>query len=348
MKILSREDYNLYKALCQRTQNELLTFLPAILNKYNYTNIKKTSDYIIAEGTIPILLCAHLDTVGQNPPEEIYYDKEAGVIWSPNLCGADDRAGVFAIIKILQKGLRPCICFTTNEEQGGLGAEVLGENGWPYTKLKFILQLDRRNTGEVVYYDLSSELPFCEYIESFGFTEAIGSFSDVSFLAPYFNVAGCNLSVGYVDEHTKQERLFVNGLLYTIDRVCKILQDDNAPWTEYIESPNSLWTQYSPGWDDEWDYPVSNMRYICHNCGKLVDRVDAFPVKLIKGGTGYYCSNCLCDPSVSWCDYCGKAFETNPENPDYLCPDCRKSLTKKGKFNGGKRNSSKGRSNEKN
>ena len=284
MKKLSRQDYKLYTALCKMTQKELLFFLPQYLSSKNYKNIKKTSDYIIAEGDIPILLCAHLDTVGHAPPKEIYYDKEAGVIWSPDLCGADDRAGVFSILKILEQNLRPCICFTTDEEIGGVGAEILSQDGWPYCNLKFILQLDRRNSGEVVYYDMSTESPFCDYIESFGFIEAIGSFSDVCFLAPAFNSAGCNLSVGYVDEHTREERLFVNGLFYTIDRVCKILEDKNSSYFEYIEDP-FLWKSY---YNNDPHYPTGGTKYICHSCGKLMPDYDAIPAKLIHGGVGYF------------------------------------------------------------
>ena len=331
MKILSREDYHLYKALCQCTQNELLTFLPAMLNKYGYTKVKKTSDYIIAEGTIPILLCAHLDTVGQKSPEEIYYDKEAGVIWSPDLCGADDRAGVFSILKILERNLRPCLCFTTDEEIGGVGAEILSQDGWPYCNLKFILQLDRRNSGEVVYYDMSTESPFCDYIESFGFVEAIGSFSDVCFLAPAFNSAGCNLSVGYVDEHTREERLFVNGLFYTIDRVCKILEDKDSSYFEYIEDP-SPWKSY---YDNYSCYPTGGTKYICHGCGKLIPDYDAIPAKLIHGGVGYFCANCL--DKIDWCEECGSTYEIDPKDPTCgLCVDCKK----KAKNNGGSKQKS--------
>ena len=97
------------------------------LQKKGY-KLKATKDYIIAEGTIPICLCAHLDTVGIELPSEIYYDSVNRIMWSPQLLGADDRAGVYAIIKILEKGYRPHIIFTTDEEKGGLGAQKLIED----------------------------------------------------------------------------------------------------------------------------------------------------------------------------------------------------------------------------
>lgn len=350
METLSKKDYQLIENIMKLTQEELSYFLYNFLRKYYKDKVQIKQDCIIAQGDIPVALAAHMDTVFKGVPKEILYDREKNKMITTDSSvglGADDRAGVFAIIKIVQNGLRPCIVFTVDEEMGCIGACALADQPCPFDDLRYIIQLDREGAVDSVFYDCDNP-NFEDYVNKFGFVTNLGSCSDISALCPSWGMAGVNLSVGYFNNHTAYETLNVGYLLATIKKVQNMLTQENIPHFEYIEAPNSLWTQYSPGWDDEWDYPVSNMRYICHNCGKLVDRVDAFPVKLIKGGTGYYCSNCLCNPSVSWCDYCGKAFETNPDNPDYLCPDCRKSLTKKGKFNGGKRNSSKGRSNEKN
>lgn len=332
MKILSSQEYSLYESICKLTQDELLHSLPKILRKYGYKKIKETKDYIIAEGKIPILLCAHLDTVGTERPNEFYYDQRKGVIWSPQLAGADDRAGIYAILNIIRSGLRPCICFTTEEEKGGLGAMALAKDGWPYNPLKFILQLDRRNSGEVVYYDMDDTLEFCKYIESFGFVEAFGTFSDVSELAPAFGVAGCNLSVGYVDEHTPEERLFVSGLLYTIDRVKKILSDTNSPWTTYFESP-SAWENYAhyynlygygPG---SYDNIRDNYVY-CDHCKKLVPKDETLQVQMLNDQKGNFCIDCLSDDAkIRYCARCSNMFEADPKDPyQDLCPDCRRKL----------------------
>ena len=84
-----------------------------------------------------------MDTVFFKPATIIYYDRQKNTMWSPMGLGADDRAGVFAIIQILQSGLRPHIIFTTDEEKGCLGAEALAKTECPFQELKYIIELDR-------------------------------------------------------------------------------------------------------------------------------------------------------------------------------------------------------------
>ena len=97
------------------------------LRKHEYKVIA-TKQYILAEGELPVCLVAHLDTVEKKPPTDIYFDKEQGVMWSPQLLGADDRAGVYAIIQIIEAGYKPHVIFTTDEEIGALGAQKLIED----------------------------------------------------------------------------------------------------------------------------------------------------------------------------------------------------------------------------
>ena len=71
---------------------------------------------------------------------------------------------------------------------------------------KAIFQLDRRGSDECVFYDCDNP-DFIKYVESFGFKEAYGSFSDISIIAPAWGVAAANLSVGYYLEHSNAEYL---------------------------------------------------------------------------------------------------------------------------------------------
>ena len=147
-------------------QHHLKSLLKLYLKQWGYTNIISTKEYIVAEGSIPICLVAHLDTVNENPPEEIFYDQEQRVMWSPDLLGADDRAGVYAIICILSDGYRPHIIFTTDEEKGCAGASTLvtQEPNCPLEKIKAIFQLDRRGSKDCVFYDCDNP-DFVKYIE---------------------------------------------------------------------------------------------------------------------------------------------------------------------------------------
>lgn len=101
-------------------------------------------------------------------------------------------------------------------------------------ELKYIIQLDRRGDNDCVFYDCWNE-EFMNYIMQFGYEMALGSFSDISTICPAWDIAGVNLSIGYRDEHTYGERLYLNPLMRTIEKVEKMLEDiDNVPMFKYI------------------------------------------------------------------------------------------------------------------
>jgi hypothetical protein len=287
------------------------------LRNCNYHNIKMTKDYIFAEGDIPIALVAHLDTVFEKPVRTLYYDERKNVMWSPDGLGADDRAGVFAIVKILMKGYRPHIIFTTDEEKGCLGAEALVKDFLisPF-KMRYIIQLDRRGTNDCVFYDCANE-KFTNYVSSFGFVENFGSFSDISVICPAWKIAGVNLSVGYEDEHTYIETLHITPFLATIDKVCKMLEDVNDEFFVYVSNPYSYKWNYSQKW-------FSDIEEIqCCKCHEKFFDYELFPVKCKDRKTRLYCPDCIVSNEIKWCIECGEAFESDVENIN-VCEDCRK------------------------
>jgi hypothetical protein len=238
---MNREDVQLLKNLCLKAPKQLQKELTNILKQtYGKKNVLAAPQYLVAAGDIPVCLVAHLDTVfdSQKESKEIYYDDEKGVMWSPQGLGTDDRAGVFAILKILQSGYRPYIIFTQDEETGGLGAKALVHRfrKLPWKKLKYMIELDRRGSQDCVFYDCDNK-EFTQYIEAFGFKLDWGSYSDISDIAPEWGVAAVNLSVGYWDEHSYSERLVTQWLENTIAKVKKMLDVvDQAPEFEYIEA----------------------------------------------------------------------------------------------------------------
>lgn len=330
IKAMSQVDYQLFTTLAKMNQITLLKSLRKYLKK-NYSEDKMivNQDYILCEGNIPIMLIAHMDTVFKEPPKEIFYDQQQRVIWSPQGLGADDRAGVFAILKILQKGYRPHICFTTEEERGGIGASLL-INRIPKAPfdIKYIIELDRQGLCDCVFYDCDNE-KFTEYVEKFGFITDWGTFTDISIICPAWKIAGVNLSVGYRDEHSVQEILNTNGLFNTVNNVCKMLDDiQNAPYFEYIENLDAQYYRwygkYLGLYPEEDDYKIysSNIKYQCCKCHKDYPEEDVFLVKT-KYGTGrkYYCLDCV-DSHIAWCSVCGEPFETDDEN-EKICFDCK-------------------------
>ena len=323
MKTFKNSELKTFEQLASLTQNSLKKVLSSFLKRH-YPKVIETKDYIYAEGEIPIALVAHMDTVFKKPPSEIFFDERHNVMFSPQGLGADDRAGVFAIIQIIRGGQKPHVIFTTDEEYGALGAMELSKLDCPFTNLKYIIQLDRRGSDDCVFYDCDNE-DFVEYIESFGFTWNYGSFTDISELCPSWKIAGVNLSVGYRDEHSATEVLFVGQLLATISKVKKMLNAAaEAPVFKYIPMAN---TPYGKDWytwnKNTYSWSDSNEVMKCHNCKKYFMEEELFPAVMLDKTTKFFCPDCLVD-NVAWCKECGSAFEKySPEAPNTgICPIC--------------------------
>ena len=211
---MKEHELKLFEALLRLNQKNLKAVVTNFLKHY-YDEVIEHDKFVCAKGTIPIALAAHLDTVFYTTPKKIYYDRSKKVMWSPHGLGADDRAGIFAIIKIIKSGLLPHIIFTTDEEKGALGAEELVKFGNPFeNNLKYIIQLDRHGIDDCVFYQCNN-LDFIEYVEKFNFREAFGSFTDISIICPAWEIAGVNLSIGYSNEHTYTEYLDIDVMFNT-------------------------------------------------------------------------------------------------------------------------------------
>ena len=315
VRILNNNDFKTFEKLCGLTQKGLKKTLAALLRS-KYKEVVETPDYLYAVGDIPIALCAHMDTVFPLPAKEVFYDRQKNVIWSPTGLGADDRAGVFAIIQIIKKGLRPHIIFTTDEETGAWGATALGKVDCPFEGLRYIIELDRRGSNDCVFYDCDNP-EFTDYIESFGFSEAIGSFSDICMICEDWGIAGVNLSIGYRDEHSTSEVLFVGHMLNTIDKVVSMLSlpANKIPAFKFIPAAYS-----SNWWYGQWAASHYDNTH-CFLCGQEFKNEDMIPVKLRNNLVKNFCIDCIVD-NVSWCKICGEAFEPTT-NDMGLCNDCR-------------------------
>jgi hypothetical protein len=207
-----------------------------LLDVYGEVQYGTPFDYLYAQGDIPILLVAHMDTVHRKLPR-VEQDHEQNILWSKTGLGADDRAGVAAILHILKDGYRPHVLFTDEEECGCVGAKVASKN-LNAPCVNYIVQLDRRGSTDSVYYDNDND-KFEEYVNSFGFKTANGSFTDISALCPAWGISGVNLSIGYYEAHTSSEYIKIDEWKATVKKVEKMLDSPSDNFFEYIEKPYS-------------------------------------------------------------------------------------------------------------
>ena len=281
------------KNLCMMNQQKLYKYLYKYLcGKYGISKVITNADdeWMIAIGEDPVIVCAHLDTVFNEPPINIFVDKDARVMWAPKGLGADDRAGVYAIMTLLMDGYKPTVIFTTGEEIGCIGAISLINNfaSCPVEGIKCIIQLDRRGCTDAVYYACKNK-QFEDWVSLYGFSTEQGTFTDISVICPNWGIAGVNLSVGYYNEHTKQEFLRYNELEYTIWNVQKMIKDLRALDEEfiYVKDPNQTgWYNYIVPSCDFCGTPLNKMYYqmhdggytysLCENCIKYYDNMVGF------------------------------------------------------------------------
>lgn len=306
MWAISKKDYTLFEKLVSMKQHEVYySMLKYLRNKYPVDKVISNGTSIVAIGDIPIALVAHLDTIYSLPIFDLFYDKNKTTFWSPDGLGADDRAGVFAIIKIIQMGLRPGIILTTGEEAGGIGATELVKSECPIPNLKFMIELDRQGYNDAVYYSCECDT-FEYFITSYGFKTQSGSFSDISILMPAWNICGVNLSVGYYNEHSYSEYLNIKHTFRTIQKVREILLTKDIPTFEY-KNYYSFWSA----------------NHKCHACGRSCFDYEIFPVIGTNKKKINYCSTCIIDNNIGWCEECGEAFITSDPANDRYCYKCR-------------------------
>ena len=70
--------------------------------------IARKGSYILVPGQAPVMLLAHLDTVHHQPVKTICRSDNGNILMSPEGIGGDDRCGVYALVTIRARRVRPC------------------------------------------------------------------------------------------------------------------------------------------------------------------------------------------------------------------------------------------------
>ena len=236
-----------FETILRLPQMELKKMLKAELKSRGYPVTDKPG-YLYAEGAIPVLLVAHMDTVYRQPVEQICYSEDRAVAMSPQGIGGDDRCGVWMILQILRT--TNChVLFCEDEEVGCIGAKKF-TGGSLRPQVNYIVELDRRGNNDAVFYRCDNP-EFEDFVTSFGFETAGGSCSDISYIAPYLETAAVNISCGYYCEHQRHEYIHLEEIELNADRVAQMVTQQTEHF-EYMEQQDSFFGgrayQYSM-WD---------------------------------------------------------------------------------------------------
>lgn len=177
---------------------------------------KRDFVYIPGEREDRVLLVAHADTVWDILYEGEKYEQtvkeKGGVYRGKSLScgiGADDRAGC-AMLWLL-KDTGHSLLIVDGEEHGQIGSRNIREN-YPtlFDELNahaYAVQLDRREHKNYKVYRLPVSREFISFVERETGYENAGSASRTDIIVLCRDICGVNLSIGYYNEHTEQERL---------------------------------------------------------------------------------------------------------------------------------------------
>ncbi len=176
-----------------------------------------------------VCLVCHTDTFFDiEKDKRIFHDKEKGVLWSPDGLGADDRAGIYACLKLYEEipePYKPMVLFCDEEESAGIGAMCASFNS-PFkdilSDVLYFIELDRRGFGSCVFYN-HEPYDFVKSIEGWGYKKARGTFTDISIIGKELGICSVNLSIGYYQEHSRSEYLVISEMENSIARVKKML-----------------------------------------------------------------------------------------------------------------------------
>lgn len=171
-----------------------------------------------------VLLVAHADTVWDGADEDTAWQRvylEGGVIRGENRAcgiGADDRAGCALLWLMRESG--HSLLILDGEELGRISAEYIKE-AQPdlFRELNehaYILELDRRQHENYKVYRLPVSREFLSFIEEGTGYRLADNRSSTDIVTLCHTVCGANLSVGYYDEHSEDERLVFSEWYHTL------------------------------------------------------------------------------------------------------------------------------------
>lgn len=245
------------------------------------------------------LVSAHLDSVSKSRPKGIHLDYEKGIIRGTNNIGADDKNGIWIVLRLLE--LRPDLSFifSVEEEVGGKVNEL------PLDQLKvpYALIFDRKGASDII--GVKNDY-CCEDLENeiyrlgtdYGFKPCLGVLSDCDVLYQY--VPCVNLSCGYHLAHTEKEYTVISELDNSFRFGLHLI--DNIPLDIEYEIAEVTYPGYSSYFAD----------WLCV-CGQVND-VDEW--KCTDCDTSFWEGMALeftdDDEDLDWCPRCGE-LHSDPE-----------------------------------
>lgn len=225
------------------------------------------------------LLCVHLDTINthskcgdSNFDYTHIVDFKEGLMLKPttnlSCLGADDRAGVYIILKhynqLIEKFHIGIFC---DEEIGAKGSGSMTT----LDNISCFIGLDREGSKQVATYGYDN-IELLSKFTQLGFKEHYGSFTDASVLAQMFKKSCCNLSVGYYYQHTADEFVLYDDISHTIELLLNVdLVFDKEDYPIETTSYGYGYNYNSKSFFDDDSIWGDSTVTECYHCGAVVN-----------------------------------------------------------------------------
>lgn len=241
-----------------RDTNEMLLYLMGWLTEHNIQYQQKQGCIFNLTGQSGVILSAHMDQVKTNGRAVHFYKKDDCIRgytedYEQTNLGADDKNGIWIILKILEQKPDTQFIISTDEEIGCVGIHALDEAKYLdiiNPKSNICLVLDRRGYGEILdkggqgNYCATLAQVLCNYLGE-PFRTGTGSASDTGIIADHCE--SVNIGVGYYNAHQSTEYTNWTELCSIKDKVLDIIEH----FTYYPTMPDiyrvkqqDLWGRY--------------------------------------------------------------------------------------------------------
>lgn len=296
---------SLYKMLTYRRAHNspgekqfILDFIIPLKPEIIATDTKEPMAFIVRVGKSDIMFTSHVDTVHMMHAEVFQKVILKDGLYQKNdnqPLGADDAAGVWLMINMIQAKVPGVYAFFRGEERGGIGSSYCAEHRKDlFEGIKCAIAFDRKGTSSIITHQGSGRGCSDEFAQSLADILGMGHKLDTTGVytdtAEFFElVPNCtNVSVGYFNEHTKKEtlnKIYIEALLAALIKADWSKLDHTPPKPDSVRSTNLFGDNYNSLFDPVDDSNVDALDiadYIYDHFDKLPDDLQVMALDLAK------------------------------------------------------------------